>query len=73
MSCCLTLVGHVPCLVVQEPSTRGRPAPTAGGVSFGREEHVCGSALHGGELPEAVHAAGRPSAAGAHVYDSAAL
>lgn len=57
----------------QEPRPRGRPAPAAGRVSIGRKEHVRRGPVHGGELAQAVHAAGRPSAAGAHVHDSAAL
>lgn len=57
----------------QEPRPRWRSAPAAGRVSFGRKEHVCWSPVHGRELAKAVHAAGRSSAAGAHVHDSAAL
>ena len=60
-------------LLSQEPCPgRWTPAVTSG-VAFRREEHVRWRPLHGGELTEAVHAAGRESPVGAHVHDPAAL
>ncbi|XP_026099517.1 surfeit locus protein 4 isoform X1 [Carassius auratus] len=57
----------------EEPGSRWRTAAAAGRVSLRGEEHVCRRAVDGTELSEAVHAAGRTCASGAHVHDAAAL
>uniref|UniRef100_A0A8C2KFF7 Surfeit 4 n=1 Tax=Cyprinus carpio TaxID=7962 RepID=A0A8C2KFF7_CYPCA len=67
---CFGLFGII---ALQEPGSGWRAAAAAGRVSLRGEEHVCGRAVDGTELSEAVHAAGRPCASGAHVHDTAAL